>query len=322
MGHWWGISQWGLTMGNAFGFTANVVIFYVDMLCAGMFGSDALLVHEFATGFINGLGGIVFVATDVLLPAQGLIQVSQLPELINNVTTPEENADVYFKLTSEALQQQTLTTPGAVALVALSTAYILVGAINLYYLVWTRQHTVHPEDVRCKHMHANAKGGNFVSYSISGHLAGLSTIILIMLSAASVAKCTGVEIEISSGLVAQLRDGMQQGNSLGEELVAFNAVMNLATLSATSKCSVAGQASNMLSFFVMVAFFFQGYALDRKVATMASILDNKAHPMVMVGARAIFGSAIFAFAVLFVDALDIGGGASWAKLITSWSSML
>ena len=98
--------------------------------------------------------------------------------------------------------------------------------------------------------------------------------------------------------------------------------MQIATAMATSECSASGQASNMLSAFVFFTLFFQGFVLDKKLATVASILDNKAHPMVMTAALAIGSSSSFAVIVLLLELMAFGAGAAWAKDISIWSSTL
>ena len=322
----WTVYYFGLTLAVA-GMALNIALFYLDMAREGFYTSDAFLAYIVSNSFINGAGGLAFVATDLALPAQSLRQVSELGGMISNATSPADKSKVLGLLTSGAFEQRVLTTPAAIALTVFFISLLAYGLLHLYLLIWTRSHRLEPNNNRCQHIQANAKDGNFVQYCIWGHGSALSALFLIVLSASNLAKCTAGQIQDASSKIAYLRAG-KQGTGYGvwdtwtESLFEGDTVMQIATAMATSECSASGQASNMLSFFVFCTLFFQGFVLDKKLATVASILDNKAHPLIMTAALAIGSSSSFAVIVLLLELMAFGAGAAWAKDISIWSSTL
>ncbi len=322
----WIAYYFGVAM-TAVGPTLLIALFYLDMLRGGFYKSDAFVVYQVSAFLINAVGGLAFVATDLFLPAQSLLQVSELEGLISNATTPANKSHVLGLLASGALEKRTLTTPGAVGLTMLSILFLAYGLLLAYAFIWNRQHAFEPSNNRCTLIHANAKDGNFVQYCTWGHGSALSALFLIVLSTSNLAKCTAGQIEDASSKIAYLRAGMQGtgyggGETWIESLFALDTVMQMATITGTIECSASGQASNMLSFFVFVTLFFQGYVLDKKLATVASILDNKAHPLIMGYAHSIWTSSMFAVTVLLFELINIGAGSAWANDITIWSSTL
>ena len=79
---------------------------------------------------------------------------------------------------------------------------------------------------------------------------------------------------------------------------------------------------NIISYLVTFFLFFRGNVFGRKYASVASILDFKAHALIMGCAMGIGSSSSFATIVFSIDTMDIGSGSAWAQDIVSFCSSM
>ena len=247
----------------------------------------------------------------------------------SNVTVdPSQGYDEYRS--SHAFAARSLGVDGVVAFSVLGIAMLVDGSVALYKLIRSSEHTVRGVGLRCNHIHANAKEGNFYDHCVGWHGAALSNVLVIIVSSSNYLSCLASHAAHAYPVVGKMMSLLPETHPhshartgpLFRSLLHFDNTLLYTASVGGRQCSASGQGSNLLSAFVTMILFFRGNIFGRKFASVASILDFKAHALIMCVAMGIGSSSSFATIVFSIDTMNIGSGSAWAKDIVSFCSSM